>query len=184
MLHYDIDWQDLLRVGEELQASDKQIKFALSRALRRTEASLRKLSSKGLPKVLGLRTATALRQRLRTIKMRAKPGEDGVTLWYGLNPLPVSSFKGRLQQDDGGAWKQDYFFDDAFVAKSRKKGQNTIFKRKGKERLPIVEQSIAIEDPAFVYIEDEVFDQVLDIFWRHFQRDLQARVKYNIGWSK
>ena len=52
MLHFDIDWQDLLRIGEELQASDKQIKFALSRALRRTEASLRKLSSKGLPKVL------------------------------------------------------------------------------------------------------------------------------------
>ncbi|MFM5422209.1 hypothetical protein ACET8S_04985 [Aeromonas veronii] len=181
MLHFDIDWQDLLRIGEELQASDKQIKFALSRALRRTEASLRKLSSKGLPKVLGLRVATALRKRLRSIKLRATPGSDGVALWYGLNPLPVSSFKGRVQQDDGGAWKKDYYFDDAFVAKSSKKGQNTIFKRKGKDRLPIVEQSITIEDAAFVYIEDEVFEQTLDIFWRHFQRDLKARVKFQIG---
>jgi len=75
MLHFDIDWQDLLRIGEELQASDKQIKFAMSRALRRTEASLRKLSSKGLPPLLGLRTASVLRKRLKSIKMRAGAGE-------------------------------------------------------------------------------------------------------------
>lgn len=181
MLHYDIDWQDLLRIGEDLQASDRQIKFAMSRALRRTEATLRKMSSKGLPPLLGLRTASVLRKRLKSIKVRAGAGEDGVTLWYGLNPLPVSSFKGPMKQEDGGAWKRDFYFDDAFVAKSGKKGQNTIFKRKGKDRLPIEEQTIAIEDDAFVYIEDEVFDKVLDIFWQHFTRDLRARVKYQIG---
>lgn len=181
MLHFDIDWQDLLRIGEDLQASDKQIKFAMSRALRRTEASLRKLSSKGLPPLLGLRTASVLRKRLKSIKMRAGAGEAGVTLWYGLNPLPVSSFKGTVKQDDGGALQRDFYFEDAFVAKSGKKGRNTIFKRKGKERLPIVEQTITIEDKAFVYIEDEIFDQVIEIFWGHFQRDLRARVKYQIG---
>lgn len=181
MLHFDIDWQDLLRIGEELQASDKQIKFAMSRALRRTEASLRKLSSKGLPPLLGLRTASVLRKRLKSIKMRAGAGEAGVTLWYGLNPLPVSSFKGRPKQTNDGAEFRGTRFDGAFVAKSKAKGKQTIFKRKDKERLPIIEQTLPIEDKAVVYIEDEIFDQVIDIFWQHFQRDLRARVKYQIG---
>jgi len=61
------------------------------------------------------------------------------------------------------------------------KGKQTIFKRKDKERLPIVEQQLPIEDKAIVYIEDEIFDQVIEIFWGHFQRDLRARVKYQIG---
>ncbi len=181
MLHFDIDWQDLLRIGEELQASDKQIKFAMSRALRRTEASLRKLSSKGLPPLLGLRTARALRKRLKSIKMRAGAGQDGVTLWYGLNPLPVSSFKGLPKETNDGAEFRGTRFDGAFVAKSKVKGKQTIFKRKDKERLPIVEQQLPIEDKAIVYIEDEIFDQVIEIFWGHFQRDLRARVKYQIG---
>lgn len=180
MLHFDIDAHGLQKIGNELQATEKQVRFALNRALRRTEASLRKLSSKGLTQELQLRTATALRKRLKSVRIRQ--GKDGsVGLWYGLNPLPASSFKGRASQEDGGAWYGDYYFKDAFVAKSKYKGRNTIFKREGAKRLPITEQGIKISDRAIVFIEDEVFVQTEEIFWNHFRRDLKARVNYQIG---
>lgn len=183
MISFDIDWRDLQGVADELQASNKQIAYALSRALRRTEASLRRMSMKGLPPLLGLRAAKALRKRLKSIKVRKGSLQkgDGVGLWYGLNDLPVSSFKGRPRQLADGASFNGKTFDGAFVARSRIKGKQTIFKRDGKERLHITEQSMPIEDKAIVFIEDQVFDKVETIFWQHFTRDLKARVKYQLG---
>jgi hypothetical protein len=180
MIHFDIDARGLQQVAFELDATDKQVRSALTRALHRTEASLRKLSSKGLTKELQLRTAAVLRKRLKSIKLRQ--GKDsGVALWYGLNPLPVSSFKGRPKEDPAGAFMGDYFFKGAFVARSTYKGRNTIFNRQGKKRLPIAEETISINDDAIVFIEDEIFEQTETIFWQHFRRDLQARVKYKLG---
>lgn len=181
MLHFDLDWEQLHRLGEELQATDKQVKYAMSRAMRRTEATLRRLSSKGLTQELQLRTASVLRQRLKSIRMRANASTQEMGLWYGLNALPVSSFKGRPQSTGTGASFRDTEFEGAFVGKSKIKNKRTIFKRKGEERLPIIEQQLPIEDKAIVFIEDEIFDQVLDIFWKNFDRDLRARVKYKLG---
>lgn len=184
MLQYDIDWSQLINVGDELEASDKQIKFALTRALRRTEATLRRMSSKGLQRELQLRAATALRKRLKTVRLRkvsTQGGGNAVGLWYGLNPLPVSAFKGNVRQTPTGATKGAHNFEGAFVGRSKFKKPRTIFKRKGPERLAIEEQTMDIEDRAIVFIEDQVFDQVEDIFWQHFRRDLAARVKYQLG---
>lgn len=181
MIHFDIDALGLREVANELSATDLQVRYALTRALRRTEASLRKLSSKGLTRELQLRAASVLRKRLKSIRLRSAGKDGGVALWYGLNPLPVSSFKGRPKEDPAGAFMGDYFFKGGFVAKSTYKGRNTIFKRQGKQRLPIAEQTITIEDRAIVYIEDEIFVQTEEIFWQHFRRDLQARVRYKLG---
>lgn len=183
MLHFDISYSGLNRISEELGATDKQVKFALSRALRRTETTLRRMSAKGLTRVLQLRTMASMRKRLKSVKLRKTglDGGDGVGLWYGLNELPVSSFKGRPKKTQGGASFRGQQYDGAFVAKSKIKGKQTIFKRDGAKGLPISEQLHDIEDKAVVFIEDEVFDQVETIFWQHFQRDLQARVKFKIG---
>lgn len=178
MLSFDINWTSLRDVGETLGASSKQIGGALSRALRRTEATLRRMSSKGLTKELELRAAGALRKRLKSIKLGTKGGEVG--LWYGLNDMPVSSFKGRPRKTSSGAEFRGESFDGAFVARSKVKGKQTIFKRVRDAALPIAEQLMPIEDKAIVFIEDQVFDKIDDIFWQHFKRDLAARVKYSI----
>ena len=185
MLHYDIDWRQLLQVGEELQATDKQVIFALTRAMRRTEATLRRMSSKGLTKVLQLRAATALRKRLKTMRLRMSgpaSREQSMGLWYGLNPLPVSAFKGRPKRTADGASFRGENYEGAFVGRSKVKGKQTIFKRVREARLPVAEQLHPIEDQAVTFIEDEIFDQVLDIFWQHFRRDLMARVKFKVGY--
>lgn len=186
MLHFDLDWRELWQVGEELQATDKQVAFALGRAMRRTEASLRRMSSKGLTKVLQLRAASTLRKRLKSIRMRMSgptAREQGMGLWYGLNDLPVSSFKGRPKNTKDGATFQGQEYEGAFVGRSKVKGKQTIFKRVREARLPVAEQLHPIEEKAILFIEDQVFDQVLDIFWQHFRRDLNARVKFKLGES-
>lgn len=181
MLNFEIEWSSLLSVANDLQATDKQVKLALHRALRRTESALRRISSKGLVKELELRAAKALRKRLKTIRLRKSAygkADDGVGLWYGLNDLPVSSFKGRPRSTADGASFRGTEFEGAFVARSRVKGKKTIFKRTGDKRLHIAEQNLEIEDKAIVFIEDQVFDKVEEIFWLNFKRDLAARVKY------
>lgn len=184
MLHYDIEFRDLLRVGDEIGASEKQVMFALSRAMRRTEATLRRMSAKGLAKVLQLRAMATIRKRLKSIRMRMSSPlarEQGMGLWYGLNDLPVSSFKGRPKNTANGATFRGVEHEGAFVARSKVKGKQTIFKRVGEDRLPIAEQLHPIESKAIEYIEDEVFDKVTEIFWQHFRRDLKARVKFKLG---
>ena len=180
-LFVDIDASELRRVGDELQASEKQIKFALSAALKRTATTLRTMSARGLKSELELRTINLLRKRLKTLKLRASKSGDGVELWYGLNDMPASWFKGTPKQNSKGASMRGQQFDGGFVAKSKFKGRRTVFKRTGKGRLHIQEQNLAVEDRAIVFIEDEIFEQADRIFWKHFMRDLNARVKYNIG---
>lgn len=183
MLNFEIGWGQLEDVAQEIGATNKQVKFALSRALRRTEATLRRMSAKGLTRVLQLRTMGSMRKRLKSIKLRKTglDGGDSVGLWYGLNSIPVSSFKGRPKKTQGGAEFRGKQYDGDFVAKSKIKGKQTIFKRETAKPLPIAEQLHDIEDKAVVFIEDEVFDQVEEIFWQHFRRDLQARVKFKLG---
>lgn len=181
MLHYDLDFGDVLRLADEFQATEKQVKFSIARAMRRTEATLRRMSSQGLAKELQLRSAKALRNRLKSIRIRMKGQELG--LWYGLNPLPVSAFKGRPKETAGGASFRGENYQGAFVGRSKVKGKQTIFKRVRESSLPIAEQLHPIEDKAVTYIEDQIFDQVLDIFWKNFTRDLAARVKFKLGES-
>lgn len=180
MLHFDIDAQNLEQIVLDLGATEKQVKLALSRALGRTATTLRTLSGRYLKDELALRTIALLRRRLKSLKLRVSGG-DGFTLWFGLNDMPVSWFKGTPKQDASGASHGDAHFDGGFVGRSKFKNRKTVFKREGKARLHITEQLKAIGDKAQVTIEDKIFVQAEEIFWKHFKRDIQARVKYNLG---
>lgn len=180
-LHFDIDLQQLTAAGGELQASEKQVRAALSRAIARTATTLRTMSARGLATELELRTISLLRRRLKSLRMRV--GKDGgVSLWYGLNDMPVSWFKGTPRRTSAGASHRGQEIKGGFVARSQfKGGKKTIFKRTGKDRLPVAEQNLPVEDRAVVFIEDRIFDQTEEIFWKHFMRDLKARVSFEIG---
>ena len=180
MLHFDLNASDLQAVSDQLGASEKQFKFALSSAIRRTVTSLRTMAARGLRDELELRKIGLLRKRLKTAKIRF--GDDGgMQLWFGINDMPVSWFKGRPAQNQTGASMRGQQFANAFVAKSAIKGRNTIFKRKGKERLHIEEQNLAVQDKAQTFIEDKIFTETETLFWKYFDREIKARVKYNIG---
>lgn len=179
-LHFDFDLSELRAAGGELQASEAQIRGAMWRAMGRTATTLRTMSSRGLRNELELRTINLLRKRMKSLRIR-KGKDGGFSLWYGLNDMPASWFKGTPKQTEDGATHRGQTVKDGFVARSDFRGRKTIFKRKGSARLPIEEQNLPIGDKATVFIEDEIFDQTEQIFWRHFMRDLKSRVKYEIG---
>lgn len=189
MLDFEIDADDLARVIEELGAMPKDVNAAYNRALTRTASTLRKESSKGLQSELGLRRAAGIRRRLKTARIKGSKGSDvkkmaSVRLWYGLNDMQVSEFKGRVAEDAGrGAvflGEQRHDFPGAFAAKPKNAKRRTIMRRKGESRLPIREESLPIKDQADVFVEDKIFVNLEDIFWRHFLPDLRARVAGNV----
>lgn len=182
LLHFEIDGGEVEQIVLDLGATEKQVKLALHRALMRTATTLRVLGSRYLKNELGLRTIALLRRRMKSLKMKITDG-DGFTLWFGLNDMPVSWFKGTPKETTTGAVSGGQEFAGGFVGKSTFKKRKTIFKRQGKARLHISEQLRAISDKGMVTIEDKIFVQAEEIFWKHFKRDLQARVNYKLGES-
>jgi hypothetical protein len=183
MLDFDIEADDLERVSKELGATTKEIRISYNRALTRTAATLRKLSSKGLQSHLGLARAAAIRRRMKTLRIKGQGGMNQVRLWYGLNDLPVSEFKGRITAGSTGGASYSgpaggERFPGGWAGNSRYARKRTIMERVGGSRLPIREAKMPVKDRADVFVEDEVFWKLTDIFWRHFRTDLERRVNY------
>lgn len=206
MLYLEINSNDLFSIGEELGATEEQVKFAISRATRRTAAKLRKLSFKLIKDELGLKKVNSLRARLKTMKISGTGKRDkiwsgngwnkidGYKIFYGLNDLPVHHFKGSIKENrpNGASFSGkagNFSFKDAFVGKIQLRAKDdkdtaevtTILKRVGKSRVPLREIELPIKDKTDVLIEDQVFDKIDDIFWHFFEQDLTARVKFGIG---
>lgn len=183
-LHFDFDAQQIESLTLELGLTEKQAKFALSRALRRTAGTLRRMSERGLRSELGVKKLSYLRRRLKIAKFRGASFE-GARLWYGANDMPVSALHGIIETDGKGASFTSKTgsenFAGGFVRKSRRGWGRTIFIRKGRKRLPIAEAEMPVKDRMDTFIEDEIFDQVNEIFWKHFERDMEARAKFGVG---
>lgn len=182
MLLFDFDASEMRRIADEFGASEKQIALAYSRALRRTASNMKTQARKGLRERLGLRSASELRKRLAGFKFNRGSGGDlgGVRMWFGLNDLRASAFKGRPQLTADGASMAGRAVSGGFVAKNRK-GQRTIMRRVGRKRYPIAEARLDIEDEATRFIEDEVFDEIDEVFFRNFRAEIRARTIYEVG---
>jgi hypothetical protein len=179
-LHFDIDAEGVESIILNLAATERQVQFALSRAAGRTATTLRTMAARSMKDELQLRVIGLLRKRLKTLRLR-QTTQEGFVLWFGLNDMPVSWFKGTPKQEASGAKFRDKAFDGGFVAKSNIKARRTVFKRNGEDRLPITEQQMPIADRAQVVVEDEIFVKAGEIFLRNFERDLRARVNYRLG---
>jgi hypothetical protein len=38
-----------------------------------------------------------------------------------------------------------------------------------------------IEDEAQIYIEDEIFDEIEEVFFKHFRAEVRSRTLYSVG---
>lgn len=176
MLHFDLDARQIGTLINELGLTEKQAKFALARALRRTAATLRRMSERGLKSELDIRKMAYLRRRLKSLRF-SRSSFEGMRLWYGLNDMPVSALRGSVKEGgDGAAFSGKagrHNVPGGFVAKG--KWGRTIMRRKGAARLPITEARVPVKDRMDVFVEDEIFTEVEAIFWKHFERDMVAR---------
>jgi hypothetical protein len=180
MLSFELDTRELNKIADEFGASEKDLQFAYSRALRRTAQTMKTRARKGLRSELELRTAAELRKRLQGFRFKRGKGLGEVRMWFGLNDMRVSAFKGRPMRTGSGAkyGKQD--FPGAFVAKNSK-GKRTVMQRVTGRAWPIKEAQMPIEDKAQTYIEDQVFDDLEEVFFKVFRAEVRARTLYGIG---
>ena len=179
MLHFDIDDREIEHLQRDLGATTREVRYAFNRALRRTAATIKRVSTKDIKDELQLRSTKALRRRLK-LKRYSRRSMSEVLLWYGLNDLPVSAFKGTPKKNAKGVAFRGEQFDGAFITKGAS-GYRTVFKRAGAARMPIKEQKLPIKDEMRVYVEDEIFDKVPEMFMRYFEQDLRARVIHGVG---
>lgn len=175
MLRFDFDDSEIRKLAADLNADDQQVKRAMNRALKRTAGTVRKRSSTGLQAALGLRSATALRRRIK--EYRLGKGGNSVKLWYGVNDLPLSAFPGRAKQSADGMQVGGINIAGGF----RIKGKSGIYVRTGRSRWDIREATVPIEDKARVFIEDEVFAEIPEILMGNFVRELRAYTILGVG---
>ncbi len=187
MLRFEIDAQQVHALIAELGVTEKQAKFALGRALQRTAATLRRMSERGLKSALDIKKVAYLRKRLKSVRFRGGSFQ-GMKLWYGLNDMPVSALRGAVSKERDGARFAGKAgaksFKGGFPAKSARGFGRTILMRQSKARLPLREAEMPVKDRMDVFVEDHIFVQAEEIFWKHFERDMTARSKFGVGATK
>lgn len=178
MLGFDINAQQLEAIADEFAASESQVDKAYGRAANRTAGTLRRMASTGLKTELGLRNTTALRRRIKEYRIRGRRGR-GVRLWFGVNNLPISAFKGRPRATPTGVKFGDITIHGAFLA--TRGGKLGVYERIGKAAFPIAPVKIPVADRIMVYLEDRVFVDLDAIFFKHFAAEIRARTIYGVG---
>lgn len=172
MISTEIDARDLDRLVVELAATHEQVKRALNSTLRKMAAWVRTRSVRGLSKELGIKQKT-IRRRLRSIK--ARPTANGgaeVKVWYGLDPIALVHL-GAKQSGKGVRASGGRFVQGAFIAKGQ------VFKRKGKERLPLEKQSADIVDKSERFLDDGLLNSAAfeAQFFKTFEHELKWQTR-------
>ncbi|ADP96431.1 prophage LambdaW5, minor tail protein Z-like protein [Marinobacter adhaerens] len=159
----------------DLQATDTEVRQALRSTLGKMGRWLRTQSARGLSRELDIKQK-ALRRRLKSFRVKTKGNKTEITVWYGLDPIDYMDLSPRQTNTGVSAGRRRV--PGAFIAQAR--GANRkVFKRVGKERLPIEKQTVPIQDKANVWIEDELlgtaaFDKR---FLTVFERELEWRTQ-------
>ncbi|AWX93109.1 hypothetical protein DPM13_07965 [Paracoccus mutanolyticus] len=174
----DLDLSEVRRVMAELENTKEEIGAATTKALRRTASALRVMASKRLTSELQIRKAMELRKRMKDMKLRVKSDGSAVMgMWFGLNDMGVSKFKGRIRKTPAGASFRGVEYPGTFVAKMAEDRLLSIYKRRGRDRFPVVEQTLPIKDQADVIIEDEIFPEATRIFMKNLLHELRYRAR-------
>jgi hypothetical protein len=99
------------------------------------------------------------------IRVKAKRNKETGVVWIGLDPIKAR-YAGRVRPDIGGrgAWAGEYYFAGAFAA-TMPGGLTSVYKRQGRARFPIVEQTVNIK----------VGFEVADVLAREAQQELRKR---------
>lgn len=180
MIELKIDAARMRSIGDELGASEDDLKKAYSRALMKTSRALRSQARKALREGLKLRAAAVLNARLKLVRFRPRGRAlGGALLWTGTNDLPARAFKGTPRQTATGATVGQRSFKGAFVGTGQNSDAKIIFRRKGKDRLPVYAETVSIVEESEPILED-VYQDVAAIFFKNFRSEVRARTIYNV----
>ena len=169
MLELTLDHSDLGRLADEYAATRKQVELSVRRANARSARVLNTMAGRELKDELDLRTMKHIRRRLRD-QARA-----GVSLWVGLNSLPITAFKGRVRQTAAGVQVGDRTAEGAFLA------MGGAFWRTGPERFPLQTAVVPISEQAKAVLEATIWPRMKEVFMDAFKAELRARTVFGVG---
>lgn len=189
ILPFDIDIEELEALRNIHHATEAQMKAAYNRAISRTAITLRSLTNKMLRDEMGVQSLKAIRKRFQHFRLRSPSKQqefDELKLWYGMNDISVGYLRGSIRQrgskksPKGATFKPRgkipvQTYDNGFV--TRRYNRRSIFTRKSESRFPLVEARVPVSDALETMIEDDIFEQLPEIFLKHFETDLKGRVK-------
>jgi hypothetical protein len=134
-------------VERALADMPRKLDLAAARALRKTAQWLRTHSSREIARELSI-TQSPVRHRY-SIYSQSTASE--VKLWVGLQPIGVH-YLGTPKQTATGVKVGHREYDDAFIA-PMKSSERLVFRRKGRERLPLEKVTEDWEGPAISVLE-------------------------------
>lgn len=137
----------LAAVPEILNRTRRQLDLAAARALRKTAQWLRTHSSREIAKELRI-VQSPIRHRYN---LYSEAAGNTVKVWVGLQPISVH-YLGNPRQTATGVQVGHRNFDDAFLG-SMRGGPEMVFRRKGRERLPLERVTEDWEGPALTILE-------------------------------
>lgn len=144
-LNFEVDgWGDVERA---IAAAPRKLDVAAARALRKTAQWLRTHSSREIARELGI-TQSPIRHRYN---IYSQSTAREVKLWVGLQPIGVH-YLGTPRQTRTGVKVGHREYDEAFIS-PMKSTQRLVFRRKGRERLPIEKVAEDWEGPAVSALE-------------------------------
>lgn len=175
MIDIQVDGDTLNQVAADLEATEAQATKALQSTLNKMAAWLRSKSVKGLSNHLAIQQKV-MRRRLKAFRLVRQAKGGSITVFYGLDPIALIYLNAR-QNRRGVAAMGGRFVESGFIAPTR--GGQQVFKRRGKERLPIDKQKAEIQDKANTYIEDALIgtEEFEARFFLIFERELKWRTQ-------
>ena len=176
----EIDDSQLQEIANFLVATDKQVETALKRAITRTARNLRTKASSSFRKAFGI-NAKFWKRRIRLYASKDRSTNPGIwgksRVWVGLDPVRLIHANPR-QTKRGVRTRATGLIPGAFIATLRS-GRKGVFKRKGPNPKPLIEQTAEIEKDATALIEHELFSQAEDLLAKNFERELNWETHEN-----
>ncbi|WP_441228012.1 phage tail protein [Tardiphaga sp. 20_F10_N6_6] len=176
MVDLDLSAMGIQEVISDLNATEQQTERALKSTLVKMAAWLKTRSIRGLSQALEIQQKL-LRRRLKTFKLRKSGDGQSITVWYGLDQIALIYMRPK-KRARGVSADGNRYVPGGFIAKGRN-GAQQVFKRRGKERLPLDKETAAIQDQANTFLEDKLIgaQEFETQFMKVFERELKWRTR-------
>ncbi|HEC0486920.1 phage tail protein [Pseudomonas aeruginosa] len=158
-------------VESALAGMPAKLDLAAARALRKTAQWLRTHSSREIARELGI-TQSPIRHRYQ---IHSRSTAQEVKLWVGLEPIAVH-YLGEPRQTTTGVRVGHRQYDDAFISPMKSR-QRLVWRRKGRERLPIEKVEEDWQGPAMTALERwerRAMDRFVELFEQEARYVLEA----------
>lgn len=175
----DFDGDSINALVNAFGATESQFEAAMRSTYGKMGRWLRSRGTRELSALLKIKQKI-LRGRIKAFGLQGGIGDHGraagAKVWFGLRPISLTRLNARQVaggvRADGGR-----FVEGAFIANID--GHRQVMKRVGKSRLPIETVYADIDEPALVYVEDNLigtaeFDQQ---FFKYLEHELKWRTQ-------